>query len=65
MENLIEGLFKEINRNRELLYEYEKTPAGRFGAICIKDAIDRAEKAITENDVVGMLSLYEELQGTC
>ena len=65
MENLIEGLLKEINRNRELLYEQEKIPASRFVAICIKDAIDRAEKAITENDVVEMLSLYKELQGTC
>lgn len=65
MENLMKGLLKEINRNRELLYEYEKIPAGRFGAICIKDAIDGAEKAITENDVVGMLSSYKELQETC
>lgn len=65
METLIEGLLKEINRNRELLYEYEKIPAGTFGAICIKDSINRAEKAIVEDDVVKMLSSYKELQDTC
>lgn len=64
-ENLMEGLLKELNRNREILVEYEKIPAGFFGAAMIKQGIAIAEKAIGENDIVQMLKSYQDLQGTC
>lgn len=62
--NLIEGLQKELQRNREILKIYEEIPQGAFGATMIKMAIDKAEKAMAEGDAVEMLKCYKELQET-
>lgn len=62
MANLMEGLINEMNRCRELLKEYEKIPEGVFGAAMIKQDIKNAEEAITENDVVKMLTAYQALK---
>jgi len=43
-DNLMEGLLKELNRNKEILVEYEKIPAGAFGALMIKQKITDAKK---------------------
>jgi len=62
--NLIEGLLKELERNRELLQEYKAIPAGAFGAMIIERSIKTAEKAMAEGDTAKMLSCFKELQET-
>lgn len=61
-QNLMDGLFKEMNRAREIKAMYDEIPQGRFGSIMIQQAIDRAEKSIRDNDVIQMLSCFKELQ---
>jgi RNA binding exosome subunit len=64
-KNLMDGLMDELNRNRELLKEYEAIGrAGMFGAHFIKQAINNGEQAIRENDVIKMLQAYSELKET-
>lgn len=65
MENLMEATLKELNRNRELLEEYKKIPTGAFGAMMIKQQIERTEKAIASSDVVELLVCYQQLKETC
>ena len=61
--NLIEGVQQEMHRCIELLKEYEEIgPAGRFGLAMIKQEIKKAEKTISEGDLIGMLRSYEELK---
>lgn len=62
-KTLMDGLFDEMNRCRELLKEYESIGApGMFGAVMIKRDIDFAELSIRENDVIKMLQAYEALK---
>jgi len=58
----IPGLHKELDRARELLKAYEEIPTGFFGVAIIKQAIQKAEKAIEEGDVVKELVAYKELK---
>ena len=62
--NLMEGLLKEIGRNREILTQYESIPEGAFGATMIKQGIANAEKSMCSGDVVAMMVAYKELQDT-
>ncbi len=63
--NLIEGIQKELNRNRELLKMYQGIgPAGTFGVQVIKAAIEEAEQAIANGDTVKMVTCYKKLQET-
>ena len=62
MPNLMQGLIEELNRNRELLKEYEKIPTGAFGATMIRKDIVDAEKVIGTGDVIEMLKCYEMLK---
>jgi hypothetical protein len=62
-QNLMDGLFTEMNRAREIKKMYDEIPQGKFGSIMIQQSIDRAEKSIKDNDVIEMLSAYKELQG--
>lgn len=62
-ETLMDGLFKEMNRCRELLKEYEAIGApGMFGAAMIKRDIALAELSIRENDVIKMIEAYDVLK---
>lgn len=62
-ENLMDGLFKEMNRCREVLKHYEEIgPVGAFGAAMIRMDIQTAEQAIKDNDVVKMLTAYNALK---
>ena len=63
MSNLAEELPKEQQRVRELLEVYNTIPTGAFGAMMIRQALDRAEQAASSGDVVAMLRSYEELKG--
>lgn len=62
--NLIQGLFIEMNRVSELIKEYESLPngAGMIGAALMRIEILKAEKAITENDVLKLLMSYASLK---
>jgi hypothetical protein len=61
-QNLMDGIFEQMNRAREIKKMYDEIPQGRFGSIMIQQAIDRAEKSIKDNDVIQMLSAFKELQ---
>ena len=60
--NLIEGLLKELQRNRELLELYKSISRGKFGADIIEQKIKKAEKAIASGDVLKELRCYNELK---
>ncbi len=63
MENLIDGINEELNRNRELLREYQGIGAsGFFGSMVITSKINEGEKSIASGDIVRMLSAYADLQ---
>jgi len=64
-ENLMDGLFAEMNRVREIIKEYEDPMlrgAGAFASAFMKQSILNAENAIKENDVVKMVSCYKSLK---
>lgn len=58
----MDGLFAEMNRAREVKKEYDKIPQGTFGSRMIQLAINDAEQAIKDNDVVAMLKAYATLK---
>lgn len=61
--NILEALMQELNRNRELLTEYEAIgPPGQFGAAIIRQSIKQGERAIAESDTVAMIRCYEDLK---
>ena len=60
--NLIEGLQKELDRNKKLLKIYEAIPQGIFGATMIKQTIKKAETSMANNDTVAMLKHYQKLR---
>lgn len=63
-ENLMDGLFRQMNRCRELVKEYEKIgPVGVFGKTMIQRDIEAAEKAIASGDIVQMIDAYKALEG--
>ena len=64
-ENLMDGLFSEMNRVREIIKEYEDPSlkgAGMLAASMMKGAIKNAENSIKENDVIKMMVCYTRLQ---
>jgi len=64
VKNLMDGLFDEMNRVRELIKEYQQLPngVGNIGSALMKANIDNAERSIRNNDVVEMLVCYEQLK---
>ncbi len=60
--NLMDGLFDEMNRAREIKKMYDEIPQGKFGSMMIQQIIDRAEKSISDNNIIEMLLVYKELQ---
>lgn len=63
MSSLGEALPAEIDRNVELLRDYQGIgPAGQIGASFIKQDIDRAIKAMASGDVTQMLQAYEAMK---
>ncbi len=62
MENLMDGLLVEISRNEELLEMYDLIPAGAFGAAMIRADVERARKAISDNDTVAMMKVFKSLK---
>lgn len=65
MENLMDGLFSQMNRVRELIKEYEHPAlngAGQFAAHFMKRDIAAAEQSIKNDNVIEMLSAYKQLE---
>ena len=63
MSNLGEDLPKEQARVREVLGHYQAIgPSGMFGAMMIEEALQRADVAVMNGDVVAMISAYKELR---
>jgi hypothetical protein len=61
--NVAEALPLEIIRVREILTHYEEAgQAGLVGGAFIKQSLELAEKAISDNNVVGMVVAYKDLQ---
>jgi hypothetical protein len=61
--NLVEGLIKQMNRNRELVKQYESCgTAGVFGAAMISADIRYAENTLASGDMVEMLKAYKKLE---
>lgn len=64
MENLVEGLLRQMNRCRELIKHYDEIgPAGTFGKTMIEQDIKNAEKAMGGGDLVEMIAAYKALEG--
>jgi len=64
MSSLVEEFPKQQERVRELLVGYlEIGPNGSFGAHMIGQVLTRAERAAASQDVVSMLSSFEEMKG--
>ena len=62
--SLGEALPAEMTRVRGLIPMYQSIgPAGAFAIMFINQALDRAQKALAEGDVVAMIRVYEELKG--
>lgn len=64
-QNLMDGLFSEMNRVREVITQYEAPElkgAGVFAAALMKQSIKKAERSIQSNDVIEMLQAYKELK---
>jgi hypothetical protein len=64
-ENLMEGLLNEIERVSGMISEYQMPylkGAGAFAAALMKIDIDKAKKAISNDDVVSMIGSYKKLK---
>lgn len=59
---LIDELKQELERNKELLGTYQQIPTGWFGAAMIKQKIDFAERALADQDTVGMIQALAQLR---
>ena len=52
----------EQARVREILGYYKEIgPAGAFGALMIEQVLQRADKAVVEQDIVAMTRVYKEM----
>lgn len=58
-----ETLPKEIERVQGLITIYESIPNGIFAATMMKRDIQKAHKAIMEDDLAEMIISYEDLKG--
>jgi hypothetical protein len=64
MTNLAEGLPQQQQRVRDLMAVYRSIGnAGVFALMMMEQAMQRADKAAAEGDVVAMIRSYEELKG--
>ncbi len=62
VKNLMQGLLEEMNRVREIIQVYKKTPGGQLAAAMMEEAIKLAEEAAGVGDVIEMLKCYEQLK---
>jgi len=60
--NLAEGLQQEIARNYQLLETYKQIPAGHVGATLIQIDLNKAHKAIANDDIIEQMRIYDILK---
>ena len=61
--NLIEGIQKECNRVREIIPMYKAIGIpGAFGVTMMEASIERAERAVANDDMVAMVRAYKDLE---
>lgn len=62
--SLGEALPLEVARVRdEILPVYDKTPGGEFAAAMMRADLDKASKAMIEQDLPAMIEVYKSLRG--
>jgi len=61
MENLMDGLLKEIERVSGIATTYLEFPGGIFAATIMKNDIKEAREAIGNGDTVKMILCYQKL----
>ena len=64
-KNLMDGLLSEINRVKKIIIEYEDPAlkgSGNLAAFLMKHEVANAKKAISDNDIVGMMQSYNALK---
>lgn len=64
-QNLMDGLFSEMNRVRDIIKDYEDPSlngAGSFAIVFMRQAIKDGENAIKSGVVLDMITSYEELK---
>ncbi len=63
MKTLAETLPEEIQRCKELMEQYKEIgPAGTFGFIMIRTAVERAIEADLSGNAISMAASYRELK---
>jgi len=63
-ESLGEALPKEMARVREVLGHYKELgTAGKFGALMIEIALQKADEAVISGDLAAMIVAYKDLKG--
>lgn len=64
MKTLGEDLPKQMARVRDVLMpQYQEIgPAGEFALMMMRNALDRAAKAMAEGDLPEMIAAYQELK---
>jgi molybdopterin converting factor small subunit len=63
-DTLGDALPREMTRVRRLIPMYQSIgPAGGFAIMMMNRALDEAQKALAEGDVVAMIRAYEDLKG--
>ncbi len=62
METLGDAFPKEQKRLRELHGYAQKIPSGRFYCMVIEDLLQRADKAVMEQDLPAMIVIYKEMK---
>lgn len=62
-ESLGDAFPKEQKRIRKLIYQYETIgPGGRFAIAIFEDLLQRADKAVMEQDCIAMIGIFQEMQ---
>lgn len=62
MDNVLEGLQKQIKRCIELKTIYDEIPSGKFASLFIQKSITEGEKALVSGDVIEQIRCYKELE---
>lgn len=65
MSSVGEEIVKEMARVREIIPIYDALPGnvGIFASTLMRQALDRAARALAEGDIVAIVRSYEELRG--
>lgn len=57
-----EDLPKEIERVQKIIEVYEEVPCGHISTSFMKEDVAKAQKALNDVDIVGMIRAYQNLK---